>query len=100
MRQRINPDTVILQKIESAYWGDLLHGLITEHADETDSRPARRLRENWDEELAKFWQICHKAMLGQFEPPPSDAPRARAGGGKRRGRRAGLDCTYGSKIPT
>ena len=79
MRQRVNPDTAIYQRIESAYWGGLLHGLIAEHAQNTGSRHAERLLEDWDVEQGNFWQICPKEMLGRLEHPLSDAPLAAAG---------------------
>jgi glutamate synthase (NADPH/NADH) large chain len=79
MRQRINPDTVIYQRIESAHWGGLLHGLIVEHESETGSRHARRLLDNWDVEQGRFWQICPKEMLDHLEQPLSDTLLAAAG---------------------
>jgi glutamate synthase (NADPH/NADH) large chain len=42
--QRINPEAVIFQRLEVAYWEEALKGLIARHADETQSRfaPCRR----------------------------------------------------------
>ena len=79
MAQRINADTVVFQRIESAYWSDLLLGLITEHAEQTGSRHAIRLLEDWDVEQGRFWQICPKEMIDRMEHPLSDAPLAAAG---------------------
>ncbi len=73
---RINGDTVIWQRIESAYWEDECRGLIAEHHAETRSRHSERLLADWALEAGKFWQICPKEMLPNLAHPLSDEPRA------------------------
>ena len=79
LRQRINGDTVVFRRIESAYWEGVLRGLVTEHARETGSRHAQRLLDDWDVEVGRFWQICPKEMIGRLDHPLTDAAEAAAG---------------------
>jgi len=79
MRQRINADTVVFQRIDSAHWRALLRSLIVEHGEQTDSRHAQRLLENWDVEQDRFWQICPKEMIDHLEHPLSDVALADTG---------------------
>jgi glutamate synthase (NADPH/NADH) large chain len=66
---RINPDAVIYQRIETAHWEGLLRGLIAEHARETQSRFAEQLLIDWRHEKRHFWQIVPKEMLDHLEHP-------------------------------
>ena len=50
--------------------------LIEEHAEETQSRFARRLLNDWMLERGKFWQIAPKEMLDKLTQPLSDARAA------------------------
>ena len=69
---RVNPDSVLWQRIGSAYWNDLLVSLIEEHAAETGSRHARRLLAQWETERLRFWQVCPKEMVNRLKQPLSD----------------------------
>ena len=55
---------------------DALPILIVEHGEQTDSRRAQRLLENWDVEQDRFWQICPKEMIDHLEHPLSDVALA------------------------
>ncbi|MBL9034557.1 MAG: hypothetical protein JNN33_07335, partial [Rhodospirillaceae bacterium] len=69
----VNPGSVVWQRLDSAYWEQTLRDLIEEHAEETQSRFARRLLNDWMLERGKFWQIAPKEMLDKLPRPLSDA---------------------------
>jgi len=69
----VNDGSVVHQRLESQYWESHLRRLIEEHAEETQSRFARRLLNDWMLERGKFWQIAPKEMLDKLAQPLSDA---------------------------
>ncbi len=72
---RVNPDTVIWQRIQSSHWESRCRSLIAEHFRETRSRFTERLLADWALEVDKFWQICPKEMVQRLAHPLSDAPQ-------------------------
>ena len=60
------------QRLESEHWEQHLRNLIEEHAEETQSRFARRLLNDWMLERGKFWQVAPKEMLDKLPHPLSD----------------------------
>jgi glutamate synthase (NADPH/NADH) large chain len=64
-----NPDSVVFDRIRSAHWEAVLRALVTEHAEETQSRFAADLLRDWDLRLADFWQVTPKEMLGRLDVP-------------------------------
>jgi glutamate synthase (NADPH/NADH) large chain len=72
----VNDGSVVHQRLESQYWESHLRRLIEEHAEETQSRFARRLLNDWMLERGKFWQIAPKEMLDKLAHPLSDARAA------------------------
>jgi glutamate synthase (NADPH/NADH) large chain len=72
----VNNGSVVHQRLESQYWEQHLRALIEEHAEETQSRFARRLLNDWMLERGKFWQIAPKEMLDKLSSPLSDARAA------------------------
>ncbi|MGH6893491.1 MAG: glutamate synthase large subunit, partial [Dongiaceae bacterium] len=72
----VNEGSVVWQRLESQYWEQHLRALVEEHAEETQSRFARRLLNDWMLERDKFWQIAPKEMLDKLEHPLSDARAA------------------------
>ena len=68
---RVNADTVIHQRIETAYWRDVLKVLIGQHVKHTGSRFAQDLLNDWDREEGRFWQVVPKEMLDKLEHPAS-----------------------------
>ena len=67
-----NPDSIVWQRLDSAYWEDQLKSLITAHAQATDSAWSQSLLEDWDRRRGEFWQICPKEMLTRLSQPLSD----------------------------
>ncbi len=69
---RINPDSIVLNRIASPHWDGVLRGLVEEHARETDSKWAAELLLDWDRSRAAFWQVCPKEMLSRLDYPLDD----------------------------
>jgi glutamate synthase (NADPH/NADH) large chain len=67
-----NPDSIIWQRLESAYWEEELKALITAHAEKTDSAWSKSIIEDWDRRRGEFWQICPKEMRTRLSQPLSD----------------------------
>jgi len=79
--ERVNPDTVLWGRVETAYWETALRDLIAAHAEETQSRFAMRLLNEWERERTRFWQVVPKEVVARL-PHPLRAPdgrRAEAG---------------------
>ncbi|MDY0881784.1 glutamate synthase large subunit [Dongia soli] len=73
---RVNPDSVVWQRLDSNYWEMQLRSMVEEHAAETQSRFAGRLLNDWQLERGKFWQVVPREMLNRLEQPLSDQPAA------------------------
>ena len=72
LEKRINPDTVIWQKIETDYWREFLKSLILRHFKETNSDYSKKILDNFNIEINNFYQICPKEMLDKLENPISN----------------------------
>src|SRR6266404_2980265 len=73
----VNPDTVVWQRLDSAYWESEVKSLIAEHVAETQSRFAQRLINDWALERDRFWQVAPKEMLSRLPQPLSDRKEER-----------------------
>ncbi len=76
--ERLNGDTVIAVRVESAYWESVLRNLVEAHAEATGSPLARDLLQAWRRTLARIWQVCPKERIERLERPLSDADAASA----------------------
>jgi glutamate synthase (NADPH/NADH) large chain len=73
--KRINPETVIWQRIEVPHWEMVCRQLVEEHVANTQSRWAAGLLNDWDREVDKMWQVVPKEMIGRLAQPISrEAP--------------------------
>ncbi len=72
--EKLNPETIIHQRLGSHYWESRLHSLIEQHVAETDSLWAHNILLQWEWEKHHFWQICPKEMLHRLEQPLNDTP--------------------------
>ncbi len=81
-RHRVNGESVVWQRIQSAHWEGVLKALVQEHVHETGSRYAARLLNDWNRELDKFWQVVPKEMLSRLAHPLSDQPAATVAAGE------------------
>ena len=68
----LNADSVVIQRLASAHWEGVLHGLVSEHAEETQSRFAKELLRDWDRVRDHFWQVCPKEMIKRLAHPLVD----------------------------
>ena len=66
---RVNDDTVVLHRIQSPYWEQVVKELVIEYQRETQSRFAERLLVDWSREVRRFWQVVPKEMLDKLEQP-------------------------------
>ncbi|MDZ7712391.1 MAG: glutamate synthase large subunit [Rhodovibrio sp.] len=67
--QRVNPDQVTWQRIQTDYWEGVVRDLIAEHVRETQSRFAERLLIDWQAEREHFWQVVPKEIIPHLEQP-------------------------------
>ena len=73
---QINMETLVTNGIEHPHWEAQLKGLIQRHADETGSRKALAILQNWEVERGNFVQICPKEMLAHLPCPLSASAEA------------------------
>ncbi|MFV0923382.1 glutamate synthase large subunit [Sphingomonas parapaucimobilis] len=74
--RRANPENIVWQRLASAHWEGVLHGLVEEHAARTDSKWSKGLLEDWDRVAGHFWQVCPKEMLTRLAHPLDDSVEA------------------------
>ena len=67
--KRINPESVVWQRIETEHWSEVLRELIQQHIRHTQSRFAEQLLVDWHRERANFWQIVPKEILAKLDHP-------------------------------
>ncbi|MBK1665009.1 glutamate synthase large subunit [Rhodospirillum rubrum] len=70
---RVNPDSVIWQRIEVPHYAGVLRDLIAEHVRETQSKYAEHLLADWGREIGNFWQVVPKEMLTRLAIPVREA---------------------------
>ena len=71
----VNPNSVIWQALETNYWKNYLKNLINEHFRETESKIAKEILENFNNEIKNFKQVCPKEMLDKLSNPLSLRPK-------------------------
>jgi glutamate synthase (NADPH/NADH) large chain len=70
---RVNPDTLLWQRVDSSYWAGVLRDLVARHAAETSSRYAGSLLLDWGREQRHFWQVVPKEYVKHLPHRLSDA---------------------------
>jgi glutamate synthase (NADPH/NADH) large chain len=63
----LNRDSVVVGRVRSPHWEQVLRGLVAEHARETGSRFAADLLRDWGRVRESFWQVCPKEMVGRLD---------------------------------
>ncbi len=66
---KVNPDSVIWQNVETEYWIKFLKKLIIEHSKETGSLVSKELLINFEDEIKNFIQVCPKEMVDKIVNP-------------------------------
>jgi glutamate synthase (NADPH/NADH) large chain len=72
---KVNEENVIFQRIEVPHYETLLKSLIAEHVEETQSKFAERLLNDWHLVRDHFWQVVPKEMVHRLDIPVR-APQA------------------------
>jgi glutamate synthase (NADPH/NADH) large chain len=67
----MNMETLVTCPVTVPHWENQLHDLIRRHSEETGSRRASDILQNWEVEKAKFLQVCPKEMLVHLPAPLS-----------------------------
>ena len=67
--KKVNPDSVVWQKVETDYWRNYLKKLVQDHSNETNSALSKKVFENFDEEIENFIQVCPKEMINKLDHP-------------------------------
>ncbi|HEU5095890.1 MAG TPA: glutamate synthase large subunit [Reyranella sp.] len=66
---KVNPETVVWQRLDHPHWDALLKALVAEHVAETKSPIGARLLNDWNREVERFWQVVPKEMLSRLPAP-------------------------------
>ena len=67
--KKVNPETVVWQKLETKYWLNYLKNLIGDHWKETNSNLSKKIIDNFDKEIDNFVQVCPKEMINKLANP-------------------------------
>ena len=67
----MNMEGLVTCAVTVAHWEDQLKGLIEQHLEETGSRKAAEILQNWDLERGNFLQVCPTEMLDKLAHPLS-----------------------------
>ena len=67
----VNSESVVVQRLASPHWEEVLRGLVAEHATETGSAFAADLLRDWTNTRGQIWQVCPKEMIGRLKQPLS-----------------------------
>jgi glutamate synthase (NADPH/NADH) large chain len=73
---RLNPETLLWQRVTSAHWQSVLQTLVERHVQETGSHFAARLLNDWDRILPHFWQVVPKEYVKYLTAPLHDEAEA------------------------
>ena len=67
--KKVNPETVVWQRVETEYWSNFLKNLIHKHFNETNSKIAEKIIIDYENEKNYFYQVCPKEMLNKLDNP-------------------------------
>ena len=70
---RVNPETLLWQRLATPYWDGVLRDLVAAHAAETNSPFARSLVLDWARAAPQFWQVVPKDYVRYLPQPLSEA---------------------------
>jgi glutamate synthase (NADPH/NADH) large chain len=76
--KRLNPDTLIWQRLQHPHWAEMLRGLVERHAAETNSRYAAMLLVDWARAQSQFWQVVPKEYVKYLPAPLTEVEALRA----------------------
>ncbi|WP_376092192.1 glutamate synthase large subunit [Roseomonas sp. CCTCC AB2023176] len=70
--RRINPDTLLWSRLGSNHWEGVLKALVERHRDETESRLAARILNDWATERDRFWHVVPKDYANLLPVPMTE----------------------------
>jgi len=76
--RKVNPESVVWQRLASAHWEGVLKALVERHHAETSSRWAEHILRDWERVRGDFWQVCPKEMVSRIPHPLCDEGAALA----------------------
>ena len=76
----VNPASLIWQEVETDHWKNFLKNSLNTFVEETNSKIAKKILNDFDNELKKFKQICPLEMLDKLEYPISLKPHTKKAG--------------------
>jgi glutamate synthase (NADPH/NADH) large chain len=71
---KLNPETLVWERVSTAYWEKRLRRLVETHVANTQPRFAERLLNDWARVLPRFWHVVPKEMVALLEHPMTDDP--------------------------
>jgi len=74
---KVNPESVVWQKIETEYWINFVKKMVLEHFEETGSILSKNIIKNFDNEIKNFIQVCPKEMIDKLQNPLTLNPKAK-----------------------
>ena len=75
-----NPASIIWQSVETDYWKNFLKENIKDFETKTSSKKAKRILENFEDELKNFKQVCPIEMLDKLKNPITLRPHTKKAG--------------------
>ena len=69
LKDFVNPASVVWQKLETNYWINFLKNNLKDFLKETNSKIAKKILQNFEEELKNFKQVCPIEMLDKLDNP-------------------------------
>ena len=73
----VNPTSIIWQEVETEHWKVFLKDSLNNFVRETNSKIAKKILNDFNNELKKFKQVCPIEMLNKLEHPISLKPRVK-----------------------
>ncbi|MEM9783963.1 MAG: glutamate synthase-related protein, partial [Pseudomonadota bacterium] len=67
--RRLNPETLVVNRLASAHWTAVLHRMVEAHVAETASVKGAEILREWDSTLARFWQVTPIEMVDRIDAP-------------------------------
>ncbi|MEM6487989.1 MAG: glutamate synthase-related protein, partial [Pseudomonadota bacterium] len=72
--RRLNPETLVVNRIASGHWEAVLRAMVEAHAAETASVKAAAMLRDWPDVLGRFWQVTPVEMVARLAAPLDAAP--------------------------
>ena len=67
--KKVNPETVLWQRLETDYWKSFLKDFLIKHFEETNSKVSEQIIKDFEKEIDNFYQVCPKEMLNKLKNP-------------------------------